>query len=359
MQPRLLFAGFACALSLISCQTPRSTPPVNTVQPLQAQNTIRNRDRFLCVIEPAKNNRSTVKIMDLQSLWVRRIDLPGRVLTLAGDHATKQLFLSLRSGTSNPDYGLYSLDLNDLTLDRPLSFSAANLVPIDFAIRDRKVFVSAKEAGVGGLISNDLDAGGWEYLASHFPAGLLEWGEQPHLMQSVHFGDDVIERTTIDIREKFIVERQRFAHGVPFGNNVGLLSPRGKFFYAFHQLKGEVSLYAFDIESQSVNRHVALQKAVGILYSSVISKDGRYLYATIDNRIERFELQGTFLRRMRPVNLKINEARHLTLSQDQRTLYVTHESSDQISQIHQIDSEVGYRVDNFPLAGKNREVLVF
>lgn len=317
------------------------------------------RDQYLCVVEPTPNNRSTLKIMNLQNRWVRRMDLPGRVLTLTGDRPNAKLYLSLRSGTSNPDYNLFVLNLRDFMLDHSLSFSQARLVPIDVKVRGREAFVSAKEGGIGGLLRNELDTGAWEYLASHFPAGLLEWGDQPNLIQSVYFGDDNIERTTIDIEAQQVVDQQKFPHGVPFGNNVGLLSPQGKFFYAFHQLKGEVSLYAFDIKEGSVNRQVALQKAVGILYSTAISKDGTRLYATIDNRVERFALQGAFMRKMPAIQLPVTEARHLSLSEDQRTLYVTHEDSDQVSRVMNVDSEHNYRVDAFPFAGKNEEVIVF
>lgn len=320
---------------------------------------VRKSDQYLCVVEPTANNRSTLKVMNLQTRWVRRIDLVGRVLTMTGDRANGKLYLSVRSGTSQPYYEMFVLDLKSFQLDRSLSFSQARLVPIDVKVRNREAFVSAKEGGIGGLLRNELDTGAWEYIASHFPAGLLEWGDRPHLIQSVYFGDDNIERTTIDIASQQVVDRQQFPHGVPFGNNVGLLAPQGNFFYAFHQLQGEVSLYAFDINQAAVNRQVALQKAVGILYSTVISKDGTRLYASIDNRIERFALQGSFMRKMPAIQLRAAEARHLSLSEDQRTLYVSHEDTEQISRVYEVGSENGYRVDEIPFAGKNEELIVF
>lgn len=369
MKRTLAFAMASVSLCLMACQSvPVRQGQLPAVPPLRAQQAQasdpgfdpqRQQDQYLCVIEPGTNNRSTLKIMNLQTRWVRRIDVPGRVLTMTGDHPQGKLYLSVRAGTTQPEYDLYVLDLKQFVLDRSLSFSQARLLPIDVQVRDQSVFVSAKEGGIGGLLRNDLNTGAWEYLASHFPAGLLEWGDRPNLIQSVYFGDENIERTTIDIDAQQVVDQQKFPHGVPFGNNVGLLSPQGKFFYAFHQLKGEVSLYAFDIKQGSVNRQVALQKAVGILYSSVISKDGTRLYATIDNRVERFELRGAFLRRMPAIPLQANEARHLSLSQDQRTLYITHEDTEQVSRIFNVNSEQGYRVDSFPFAGKNEEVIVF
>lgn len=366
MKRALAFAMASVSLSLMACQSApvRQGPlPAAPILAQQAQDPgfdpQRKQDQYLCVIEPTNNNRSTLKIMNLQTRWVRRIDVPGRVLTMTGDHPQGKLYLSVRAGTTQPEYDLYVLDLQQFVLDRSLSFSQARLLPIDVQVRDQSVFVSAKEGGIGGLLRNDLNTGAWEYLASHFPAGLLEWGDRPNLIQSVYFGDENIERTTIDIDAQQVVDQQKFPHGVPFGNNVGLLSPQGKFFYAFHQLKGEVSLYAFDIKQGSVNRQVALQKAVGILYSSVISKDGTRLYATIDNRVERFELRGAFLRRMPAIPLQANEARHLSLSQDQRTLYITHEDTEQVSRIFNVNSEQGYRVESFPFAGKNEEVIVF
>lgn len=343
---------------LTACQSPRTTSLPVALQQQAAQTQAQQQDRFLCVVEPREDNATNLKVMNLQNHLIRSVYLPGRVMSMDGDQEAGKLYLSVRSGDQAPRYDLYELNVAQLTLARPASFSQAGIQPVDFEMLGRQVFVSGQQQGHGSLLMHNLDQGGWKQIVSNFPAGHLEWSKTPHQVQSIFFDEERIIRSTIDVQQQRIVATQSFEHGIPFGNNIGLAAPSGDFFYALHQLQGLVELYAFDVQNASVSMDVTTDKAVGILYSSAISEDGRFLYATIDNRVERYQLQGTQMKRLPPITLKAKEARHLSLSSDQRTLYVSHDGSTSISRIR-LNPDLSYQVDELSMPGDNTDLIVF
>lgn len=354
MKPLGLVLGF---LALCACQLP-SNPALNAAR-VQAQQTRNQVDRYLCVIEPNGDQASTVKVMTLGNQQIRAVYLPGLVQNIDADRAQNKLYLSVRTPGNQPGYDLYELDVTNLTLNRPLSFSQAGLIPTDFKVKDKQVFVNGRREGRGTMLSNVLQQGGWNHIVSDFLPGNLEWSVQANYLQAVQFDEENLIRTTIDVAQRRIVRTQTFPHGVPFGNNIGLVAPDGEFFYALHQLQGLVEIYAFDITRQVVNKHVNNEQAVGILYGSVISKDGRFLYATIDNRLERYELLGTTMKRLPPISLKFKEARYITLSEDQRTLYVTHDGRTSVSRIRIAADNLNYTLDEVAFPGQNNQIFVF
>lgn len=353
----------AALLLLSACQTaPVSLAPIShtvhqqNTTPTTPQNA---SNRFLCVVEPVDDQGSHIKVMDLNNRMLRRVYVPGQILSMEGDRQQDKLYFSVRLGGSSPRFDLYALDLHTLQLSRPASFSQISLRPIDFRVRDQTVYVAGWQNREGEMSALSLTQGGWSSLAKRFPPGQLQWSRNRDQIHSVHFDEDNITRTTIDVRQRRIVQSQTFAHGVPFGNNMGLSAPDGDYYYALHQLQGLVAIYAFDIESGSVNREIATETAVGILFNSALSKDGRFLYATIDNRIERYELVGTHLRRLPPIDLKTKEARYLTLAEDQRTLYVTHGGQQSVSRIRLAPDYLTFQLDEIPFPGQNTQITVF
>ncbi len=353
------FAAFSLLSLLAACSGVNQAGPsaqVNRPTSLNAQQTRNQVDRFLCVVEPGEQG-STVKVMNLANRQIRAVYLPGFVQSMDADRERNKLYLSVRS--AGPRFDLYELDVNTLTLNRPASFSQAGLNPVDFKVRDQQIFVAGRRDNRGMMLSYNLQQGGWTNLAFDFLPGRLEWSQQANLIQSVYFDEDNLIRSTIDVAAKRVLKTQTFPHDVPFGNNIGLAAPDGEFFYALHQLQGQVEIYAFDINKQQMTKDVNAEKAVGILFQSSISKDGRFLYATIDNRLERYELQGTTLRRLPPITLNAKEARYLTLSNDQRTIYVTHDGKASISRIRLAADNVNYAVDEVAFPGQNTEITVF
>ena len=353
------FGGFcsAAALSLLMLAGCAAPAPQSAAVRTQANSVRAKADSFLCVIEPNGDQASTVKVMNLANRQLRAVYLPGLVQSMDADRARNKLYFSVR--TEGPRFDLYELDVATLTLNRPASFTQVGLMPVDFRMRDQRVFVAGRREGRGQLLGHPLQQGGWESLAFDFLPGRLEWASQPNLLQSVFFDEDNLVRTTIDVVARRIVKTQTFPHGIPFGNNVGMATPDGEFFYALHQLQGLVEIYAFDIARQVMAKEITTEQAVGILFSSAISKDGRFLYATIDNRLERYELQGTSMKHLPPVTLNFKEARYLTLSEDQHTLYVTHDGRTSVSRIHIAPDNINYTVDEIAFPGQNNEVIVF
>lgn len=355
---RLALLGLSSLMLLVSCQ---NAPNPITAASLRAQQALnRNQqDRFLCVVEPNGDQASTVKVMNLSNQQIRAVYLPGLVQAMDADRARNKLYLSVRGAGAKPSFDLFELDVANLTLNRPLSFSQVSMIPADFKVRDQQVFVNGRREGRGMMMANSLAQGGWSNIAMDFLPGNLEWSVQPNYLQAVQFDEENLVRTTIDIAAKRIVRTQTFPHGVPFGNNIGMVAPDGEFFYALHQLQGLVEIYAFDITRQVMTKDVTTEQAVGILYSSAISKDGRFLYATIDNRLERYELLGTSMKRLNPITLNHKEARNLTLSDDQRTLYVTHDGRTSVSRIRLAADNVNYTLDEIAFPGQNNEIFVF
>lgn len=346
-------------LVFTSCQAmpqlPAGLRAQNAARP-GAQNA-RQTDTYLCVIEPNGDQASTVKVMNLLTHQLRAVYLPGLIQSMDADQARNKLYFSVRGDASH--YDLYELDVTNLTLNRPASFTQAGLVPVDFKVRDQKIFVAGRRDNRGMLLGHPLQQGGWENLAYDFLPGRLEWSSQANLLQSVFFDDDNLVRSTIDVAQKRVVKVQTFPHGIPFGNNIGMATADGEYFYALHQLQGLVEIYAFDIARQVVAKDVTTEQAVGILFSSAISKDGRFLYATIDNRLERYELQGTTMKHLPPIVLNFKEARYLTLSDDQHTLYVSHDGNTSVSRIRIGADNLTYSVDEIAFPGQNNEVIVF
>jgi 6-phosphogluconolactonase (cycloisomerase 2 family) len=345
-------------LWLTSCQNAVNTSTSSVL--VQARNNRLNRtpDRFLCALEPGNGGFTMLKVMDLNTRTIRSIFVPGQVLSLDGQQTERKIYLSSREGDEQPMFSLFEVDIASLQIQRVASFSQAGLWPSDFLVRQGTLYASGQRQNQNQLISLNLGAGGWQTIVQGFATGALEWGKTSDQVQSVAFDEEKITRTTIDIRQKRIVQIQTFNHGIPFGNNVGLASPDSNYFYALHQLQGEVEIYSFDITSGASNNLIQAEKASGILYNSVISRDGRHLYATIDNKIHRYELQGTQMRRLPPIELRIPEARYLTLSPNANILYVSHDRKNSVSQIT-LNPDNTYQVQEFAYPGQNNEVLVF
>lgn len=353
----LLVLALACGIS--ACQSPEV--PSRSAPSLQAASLPQKRtqsDRFLCSMEPGNGGFTMLKVMDLSNRTVRSVFVPGQVLSVDGVPSERKLYLSSREGEDQPQFTLFEVDVEKLLIRRAASFSQAGLWPSDFLVRNNQLLASGTRQGQGLLLNLDLVQGGWQNLVHSFATGNLEWGKTPDQVQAVAFDEDRITRTTIDIRQKRILNVQSFNHGIPFGNNVGLSSPDASYFYALHQLKGEVEIYSYDIASGASNNLISAEKAVGILYSSVISRDGRFLYATIDNKIHRYELIGTQMKRLPPIELRTSEARYLALSHTGPVLYVSHDRKNSVSQIT-LQADGSYTIQDLPYPGQNNEIFVF
>lgn len=357
MQARLLILA-VFLFSLLACQTPVLQKLALSSQtarhPIQ-----RTTDQYLCVLEPNNSGFTLLKIMDLKLRTIRSLFVPGQVMTVDGVLSERKLFLSSREGQQEqPQFFLFEADIEKLLIRRVASFSQAGLTPMDFLVKNGLLYASGLRQGRWHLVSLDLNQGGWQNIIQGFVSGDLSWSRLSDQVQSVAFDEERIIRTTIDLRQKKIIDVQSFKHGIPFGNNIGLSSPDARYFYALHQFKGEVEIYSYDIVSGVSNSLAHSEKAQGILYSSVISQDGNTLYAAIDNKIHRYALQGTQMRRLPPIELRATEARHLALSQTSPVLYVSHDRHSSISQVS-LNPDGSYTLQELPYPGQNHNIFVF
>jgi sugar lactone lactonase YvrE len=354
MKALLTLALFTAALS--ACQPAPISASVPPALRAQAQRTpLAVGERFLCAIEPG-DKTAALKVKDLVSGSVRSVFVPGRILSIDGVPTARKLYISSQQGTQQPDYSLYEVNVETLAIRRIASFSQAGLRPTDFVVDGDMVHAVGTRQNQGVLLSYNLKGGGWQNVVYGIQPGSLEWGRDNRTLQAIAFDDENITRTHVDLAAKRITGVQTYAHGVPFGNNIGVAAPRGDFYYTLHQLQGQVEIFAFDISNGATNRLVSTDQILGVLYSSAISRDGRFLYATVDDKVHRYELIGTQLRRLPPIVLRHPEARFLALSPDNRTLYVSHEGTTQVSQIQL--SNATPTVAEVPMPGISNELFI-
>lgn len=357
MRRPFLAVIIALFLGLYGCMTP--SIPIHTMEQRfnapKAFKTFNQSEQYLCAIGGQNGNNSVVKIMDLKTRKLRSVFVPGFVQNMAGDKVNKKLYISsTRSGRVT----LYEVDIRTASIRYLLAFSQIGIIPDDFLVDGQKLYVAGEKNDQGVLYSYNIINKGWKPIVRNIRAGVLEWGTDDKTLQVIHFGEEDLTRTTVNIPRRKVTNVFTFEHSVPFGNNLGLPSPHGFYFYTLHQLKNQVFLYSHNLTSGVRDVLEDPHAHDGVLYSSVITRDGRKLFASIDNAIQRYELKGTQLVRMPEIELKQPDARHLALSEDAQTLYVSHEDSNKVSRIR-FNKDSTYRVDFMAFPGKNNELVVF
>lgn len=358
---RLFSATLACTSLLVACQNSAdfvSPTPTQKNTAFTAQKKALP-DRYLCTVESKGNENATIKMMDLQSHQVRAVFVPGRVSGFYGSRENQRLYISSSQGTQSPQHALYEADVNQGTIRRILSFSQAGITPTDFVVDEDRIYVAGQQNNKGVLFGYSLKQSGWQPVVYDIQPGSLEWGTNHQALQVLNFGEEDLTRTTIDIPNRKVLSVFTFNHGVPFGNNVGVSTDDGMFYYAVHQLKENMQVFAYNTQTGAQSTLLNPERQKGILYSSVITKNGRYLYASVNDKIERYELKGTQVQRLPSIDLKFAEARYLALSNSDQVLYVSHDKSNRVSRISFHPDQVTYDLSEVAFPGENNELVVF
>ena len=313
-------SGFTFYVGLVSMLlfTPSCTPPgvnrsasprleAESIDPIRQENV----DRYLCSIEQ-KEAQTLIRVLDLKNAGVRSLSLPGKIHHLSGVQSEQKLYIHASNGQ---DEALYEMLLDSNQIRRILSFAQIGLKPSGIIIRSNKLYVSGVQNNRSALLSYDLKAAGWQPIAYDFQPGLLQIGNQIQDLQVLHFGRETLTRTLVNL-----INRQTQS-----------------FNYAF-SFKTRLDDY---------------------LYSGVISRNGRYIFASVNDKIERYQLEGKQIQRLTPIALTATRPRHLALSQNGQQLYISHQQENRVTRLsfqHDINS---WRTEEIGFPGHHEQLAVF
>lgn len=304
---------------LTACQTTTGmVPQTNTVPgTIQAQSqkpTPLLADRYLCTVEHRTEN-GVVKIMDLTNRTVRSVFIPGHVTRMSGLQATQKLYASAYQGENKGNQSLYEVDIVKGTVSRTLAFSQIGLNPEDVMIDQGKLYTTGFQQTRGALFSYDLNTKGWQPLAYDIKPGVMQWGTSANVLQVLHFNNAQVTRTTVEVSSRRV----------------------SSYSYAFTHLNEQDNKF----------------------YGGTITRFGDMLYASVNNRIERYEIKGTQFTRLNPIELKYADVRFIALSRNDRTLYVSHEKQNRVSLVRMNPDGLTYTLDEIAFPGENNELVVF
>lgn len=302
-------------LCLVSCQSSPALMPSSRPDPgLQASDFASTPDRYLCTVERSQDGSSRIKIMDLSNRSVRAVMIPGQVKSLDGSPQNQKLYAS---ALQNGQMALFEVDITRLTVQRTMSFAQVGLSPDDFLIDQGKLYtVGTQNNKQTAVMSYDLATKGWQPLVYNVKPGMLEFSTTARTLQVLSFGVDEMTRTTIDVNSK---------------------------------------------QTVSVNYDIAYYKGESkdTLYGGAISRNGRTVFASVNNRINRFELNKDQIRALPPIEITYAQARHVALSRDNRSIYVSHDQPNRVSRIRFNPDGVTYAIEEIAFPGTNNELVVF
>jgi hypothetical protein len=304
----LISSALLCACSA----TPIVAPPTQVRANQAAVETKVNPDRYLCSIEN-KEGHAIVKILDLQKQGVRSVMVPGRVKNMDGVQSEGKLYaLSVAAGSN--EQTLYEVNVLDGQVRRLVSFSQVGLATEDFIIQNGKLYAVGIQNKRPALFSYDLKAYGWQPVVYDFQPGVLQYGVQTQDLQVLHFGSASLTRTTVNLANR---------------------------------------------QTYSVNYSFNYKASENFLYSGVISRNGRSIFASINDKIERYQIDEKQINRLAPISLPHALPRYVALSQDGQQLYVSHNQENRISRVRLNPDGVTYRIDEVAFPGTHQELAVF
>jgi len=314
-------------------------------------------NKYLCV-SLNTGGGEIVKVLNLQTKEMISLPIPGFVRGMSA--ATEENIIYVNAASSDENYySLYRLNLNTKKVERILSFSQLGIKPSYFMVEKNNVYVTGKRGNAGVFYGNDLDTNQWFAVANNVSPGKIEPGFTENSSHIVSFDDDYVTRTIVDIPKKQITGRKTIKHSVPFGNNVFIPSPHGSFVYVLHQLKDSFIPYAFNLRQGTENKFEEIQTKGGLLYSALVSNNGKHLFTNVNSEIYHYLLDGDKLISLPKVLLKIPESRNMAMTNDNLTLYVTHDSGANLSVVRFAPDYKTYTLNTYHIGGSSNEIYLF
>ena len=349
--------GLICT-GLVSCSnavTSVTQSDLNNVSTESAQQKS-FKNKYLCVTM-ANGGAELVKVLNLETKEVISLPVAGFVQGMSADLEQNVIYVSAKG--SGGDFSLFKLDIKAKKIDRILSFSQLGIKPTFFTVNKNKVFVTGKRGNAGVFYGNDLIKNEWFSVASNISTGRIELGFTEDTYHVISYDDDYVTKTVVDVKLKQIISRKTIAHDIPFGNNVFIPSPHGLFVFLLHQLQNSFIPYVFNVKQGTVSKFDEVQTNDGLLYSAIVSNDGKQLLTNVNREIYHYKLENEKLVSLPKVSLNIPESRNMVMGADNRTLYVTHESGQNISVVNFNPNLTSYNISTMYFGGPSDQIYLF
>lgn len=317
------------------------------------------QSKFLCVTLPTGGESEIIKVQNLQTKELTSLPVPGTVEGMAQDLDNNIIYVNAKTGTERGFYSLFKLDLKAKQISRILSFSQLGIRPTDFIVDKTNVFVTGKKGGIGTFYGNDLIKNEWFAVANNISPGKIEFGFNENTFHVVSYDDEAVTRTIVDVKAKQIIARKTIKHNIPFGNNVFIPSPHGLYVYVIHQLKDSFIPFAFNIKQGTFTQFPEVQTNGGLLYSAIVSNDGKHLLTNVNREIYHYRLEGEKLIPLPKIVLTTPESRNMAMAADNKTLYVTHETGDKVSVVKFSANLTDYTTTQMFIGGSSNQVFLF
>lgn len=318
-----------------------------------------SQSKYLCVSLPTGGASEIIKVQNLKTKELTSLFVPGSVEGMSEDLENNIIYVSSKTEAERGFYSLFKLDLKTRQISRILSFSQLGMRPTDFLVDKTKVYVSGKKGGIGAFYGNDLLKNEWFAVANNISEGKIEYGFNQDTFHVVSYDDNAVTRTIVNVKNKQIVERKTIKHDIPFGNNVFIPSQHGAYVYILHQLKDSFIPYAFNVKRGTFTKFPEVQTNGGLLYSAIVSNDGKHLLTNVNREIYHYKLEADKLIALPKINLDIPESRNMDMAGDNRTLYVTHETGDKMSVVKFSPDLTTYTTTQMLIGGSTNKVFLF
>lgn len=323
-------------------------------QEISALATKQGANSFMCVSMPTGGDSEIVKVFNLQTKELTSLPVPGSVQDMAFDENI--IYVSSKSAEY---YSLFKIDTKTKQISRILLFSQLGIKPSDFLVDKTNVYVSGKRSGAGVFYVNDLIKNEWKAIANNISAGKITFGFDQDSYHVISFDDTYVSKTVVNIKTNQITSRKNIEHKIPFGNNVFVAAPHGNYVYILHQLQDSFIPYAINVKQGSVTKFDPIKTDGGLLYSAIVSNDGKHLLANVNREIYHYKLEGDKLTALPKITLETPESRNMAMLSDNLTLYVTHDTGANMTSLKFSPDLKKYTVSPVYLGGSSNQIFVF
>jgi len=349
------------ALFLSSCSQETVSLAINNIEDTSEEALVANlesktrENKYLCLTIPNGAGNELVKIINLKTNETVTLPIPGNVQGMSSNLENDLLYVNAKSGET---FSLYKIEVKTKQVSRILSFSQLGIKPTYFLVNGNNVFVAGKRSGVGSFYGNDLIKSEWFAVANNISPGRIELGFNENTYHVVSYDDELVTRTIVDVVKKQIIARRAIQHDIPFGNNVFIPSPHGLYVYVLHQLQDSFIPYAFNIKQGVFNKFDPVKTNGGLLYSAIVSNNGKDLFTNVNREIYHYKLLGDKLLTLPKVVLNLPESRNMVMAANNRTLYVTHESGVNLSVVS-FSNDNNYTISTMYVGGSTNQIYLF
>lgn len=354
-----LFSAFILVATLVfsACSTQSFSISENITEDTTEINSTKNKvDNYLCVSSPTGGDSELVKVFDLKTKELTSLPIPGSVQDMSAQPENNAVYVSSKSADY---YSLYKIDTKTKQVNRILLFSQLGLKPFDFIVDSTNVYVSGKRSGVGAFYVNDMVKNEWKAIANNISPGKITFGFDNNSYHVISFDDTYVTKSVVNITTNQITARKSIEHKIPFGNNVFASAPHGNYVYVIHQLQDSFIPYAINVKQGTVTSAPEVKTNGGLLYSVIVSSNGKHLLANVNKEIYHYSLNGDQFTALPKITLDTPESRNMAMLTDNLTLYVTHDTGSNMTVVKFAPDLKTYTTSLYYIGGTSNQVFVF